>query len=116
LILFAFGSNEGVDGFRLDMFDALYEDAQLRNNTPSHKRTICDEDNARFAKELRAVCEEFGGRMLLGEIFGSHQHQREFLGKENNDGITLSFNLKCYVCVFRHLLFEVDYNIKQRLP
>jgi len=89
-----FWLKRGVDGFRLDMFDALYEDAQLRNNTPSHKRTICDEDNARFAKELRAVCEEFGGRMLLGEIFGSHQHQREFLGKENNDGITLSFNFE----------------------
>ena len=89
-----FWLKRGVDGFRLDMFDALYEDAQLRSNTPSHKRTICDEDNARFAKELRAVCEEFGGRMLLGEIFGSHQHQREFLGKENNDGITLSFNFE----------------------
>jgi oligo-1,6-glucosidase/alpha-glucosidase len=89
-----FWLKQGVDGFRLDMFDALYEDAQLRNNTPSHKRTICDEDNARFAKELRAVCEEFGGRMLLGEIFGSHQHQHEFLGKEKNDGITLSFNFE----------------------
>jgi hypothetical protein len=94
LILFAFGSNEVLMDFDLDMFDALYEDEQLRNNTPSNKRTICDEDNARFAKELRAVCEEFGGRMLLGEIFGSHQHQREFLGKEKNDGIMLSFNFE----------------------
>lgn len=89
-----FWLKRGVDGFRLDMFDALYEDEQLRNNTPSNKRTICDEDNSRFAKELRAVCEEFGGRMLLGEIFGSHQHQREFLGKEKNDGIMLSFNFE----------------------
>ena len=76
------------------MFDALYEDAQLRNNTPAHKRTVCDEDNARLAKELRAVCEEYGAKMLLGEIFGSHQHQHEFLGKEKNDGITLSFNFE----------------------
>ena len=73
-----------------------YTHLDVYKRQPSHKRTICDEDNARFAKELRAVCEEFGGRMLLGEIFGSHQHQREFLGKENNDGITLSFNCLLY--------------------
>lgn len=89
-----FWLTKGVDGFRLDMFDALYEDAMLRNNTFKHKRTIIDEDNAAFAKELRMVCNEFGEKMLLGEIFGSHQHQLAFLGDKQNDGITLSFNFE----------------------
>ncbi len=47
-----------------------------------------------FAKELRAVCDSFGDKMLLGEVFGNHQMIKRFAGEEKNDGLGLVFNFE----------------------
>src|ERR1019366_3311656 len=74
-----FWLTKGVDGFRLDIFNVIYKDAQFRNNPfkmkalPSEsdpsgffqeaKYTINQPETAEFAKELRAVCDQFGEKM-----------------------------------------------------
>lgn len=47
-----------------------------------------------FSKELRSVCDSFGDRMLLGEVYGNHQMVRRFFGEKKNDGIGLVFNFE----------------------
>lgn len=101
---------KGVDGFRLDIFNVLYKDAQFRDNPFSFKLLPTEDDpsgffqEARhslnqpesfaFAKELRRVCDEFGEKMLLGEVSGSRALIRRFLGDETNDGLGLVFDFE----------------------
>ena len=100
----------GVDGFRLDMFNSIYKDSVYRNNgasrnavastydTKGFKNTIKgyvnQPESFGFSKELRSVCDSFGDRMLLGEVYGNHQMVRRFLGEKKNDGIGLVFNFE----------------------
>lgn len=101
---------QGVDGFRLDMINSIYKDSLLRNNAAS-RRTVRHAPGSgkfihtvkghlnqpeafRFAKELRAVCDSFGDKMLLGEVYGTHPVVREFLGGDKNDGLGLVFNFE----------------------
>lgn len=98
---------KGVDGFRLDIFNVIYKDKDFKNNPLSWKLmptetdpsgffqeakyTINQPANYAFAKELRAVCDEFGERLLLGEVSGDNATIRRFLGGEVNDGLGLVF-------------------------
>ena len=101
---------KGVDGFRLDMFNSIYKDAAFRNNAASRKEasknydtkgfkhsitgSVNQPESFEFARQLRNVCDSFGERMLLGEVYGNHAMVRRFLGKEKNDGIGLVFNFE----------------------
>lgn len=101
---------QGVDGFRLDMINSIYKDSLLRNNLASRhavrhapgtgkfihtvKGYLNQPETFQFAKELRAVCDSFGDRMLLGEVYGTHPVVREFLGGDKNDGLGLVFNFE----------------------
>ncbi len=101
---------KGVDGFRLDMFNSIYKDEEFRNNTASRnfvstkyntkgfkstiKGYVNQPESFDFAKELRNVCDTFGERMLLGEVFGDHAMIKNFVGKEKNDGLGLVFNFE----------------------
>ena len=103
-----FWLGKGVDGFRLDIFNVIYKDAEFRNNpftfeliptetNPSGffqkaEYTLNQPENFEFAKELRGVSEEFGEKLLLGEISGSRGLLRKFMGDEKNDGLTLVFD------------------------
>ena len=103
-----FWLNKGVDGYRLDIFNVIYKDAELRNNPFTFKLIPTEEDpsaffqkakytlnqpeNYGFARELRNVTEEFGERMLLGEVSGNRQVIRNYLGEEANDGLGLVFD------------------------
>ncbi len=105
-----FWLGKGVDGFRLDMFNSIYKDSIFRNNAASRKAVMKKHDAKEyrktikgitnqpesfgFAKELRAVCDSFGDKVLLGEVFGNHQMIRRFLGEEKNDGIGLAFEFE----------------------
>ena len=102
-----FWLRKGVDGFRLDMFGSIIKDRDLRNNpfnrrprfmegTPVpelfvQKYNLNTEETFAFARELRAVCAEFDNpeRILLGEVFGSPQVLRRYLG--GDDGLQLVF-------------------------
>lgn len=99
---------KGVDGFRLDIFNAIYKDGELRDNPTTwnplptdanpaggftvNRYTVNLPETMAFAKELRAVVDEFGGppRFLLGEVMGPHRVIKGFVG-ENGDGLNLIF-------------------------
>ena len=128
-----FWLKRGVDGFRLDIFNVIYKDAQLRNNpfswkaVPDEKNpngffqkfkyTINQPESMAFAKELRSVCNEFGDRMLLGEVSGDRKTIRKFSGEEKNDGLGLVFNFEMLRFKFRAKYFhELVSGIEQDFP
>ncbi len=111
-----FWLERGVDGFRLDMFgdimkDPTFADLKARPKLVGGIPRIWDRtpiqntpDNMQLAKDLRAVCREYdrkGGpigdgphaddreRILLGEVFGSAEVLRSYLG--DGDGLQLVF-------------------------
>ena len=83
-----FWLSRGVDGFRLDTVNFYYHDAALRDNPPMkaeeagatnlptvnpygmqrHVYSKTRPENVEFLRDLRAVCDEAGGGMLLGEV------------------------------------------------
>lgn len=99
---------EGVDGLRLDIFNALFKDASFSDN-PTSLRAIPSEDNPggffqralynqnhpdtfAFARELRGVVDEFEdpSRFVVGEVFGSADLLREYCGP-SGEGLNLVF-------------------------
>lgn len=110
-----FWLRRGVDGFRLDIFGNVMKDTLFRDNPFGPKfggseiariwrRTYTEntDDNIAFAKDLRAVVDEFtdvqagpsgsagaAERVLLGEVFGSPQVLRRYMG--DDDGLHLVF-------------------------
>jgi oligo-1,6-glucosidase/alpha-glucosidase len=119
-----FWLDKGVDGFRLDIFHSIYKDANFTNN-PFSWHYVPKDDEAGFfqewkyslnqpevfelAKELRTLVDTYTPeRMLIGEVFGSDENQKRFLG-ENLDGLNLVFlwkllNLKCSALFLRRVI------------
>ena len=105
-----FWLHKGVDGFRLDIFNVIYKDAKFRSNPFSFKLIPTEDDPSGFfqeskynlnqpesfelAKELRSVCDEFGDRILLGEVSGDRPIIRKFLGDDVNNGLGLVFDFE----------------------
>ncbi|MBN1534769.1 MAG: DUF3459 domain-containing protein [Spirochaetes bacterium] len=93
---------KGVDGFRLDLFHAVFKDAEFRDNPRScrylspdlydmffqkKKYTMNLPENFEFARDLRRVADEFSPeRYLLGEVFGDIGVKRRYLG-DHGEGI-----------------------------
>ena len=124
--------DRGVDGFRLDIFNSIYEDSSFRNNPfrfkaiPSAtdpdgffqhmKYTVNHPLDSVFAKELRAVINEYQpARFLVGEVFGNNKTLRHFIG-DKQDGLNLVFLFKTLdrkfkAKAYKKLLteFEKDY-------
>jgi alpha-glucosidase len=102
---------EGVDGFRLDIFNAIFKDESFRDNpfswrpVPSEdnphgffqrqRHTIDHPDTIAFARELRGVVDEFCDppRFLVGEVFGDASTLRRYCG-EAAEGLHLVFLFK----------------------
>ena len=124
-----FWLRKGVDGFRLDMFNSIYKDAQFRNNPLSPSFFPSDDPPAKlfqearfntnqpesfaFAQELRSVCDEFGEKMLLGEVSGPREMIRRFMGAEANNGLALVFDfhmlgLKFTARFFREIIRQLE--------
>jgi alpha-glucosidase len=123
---------KGVDGFRLDIFNVIFKDADFRDNPftfkliPSEddpsgffqevRYTVNQPESFAFAKEFRNVCNEFGERLSLGEVSGNRKIIRKFLGDEtSNDGLTLVFdfgmlNFKFTADYFRNLIRMMEEN------
>jgi alpha-glucosidase len=103
-----FWLDKGVDGFRLDIFNTIYEDAELKknpkkwnpfptDNNPSVgfqelSNSMNHPDNCLLAEELRELVDEYKNpeRFVIGEVFGRHEEIKNYLGKENN-GLNLIF-------------------------
>ncbi len=128
-----FWLRRGVDGFRLDIFNVIYKDSLLRDNPFSWKAipdeknpngffqqfkyTINQPESMAFAKELRNVCNEFGDRILLGEVSGNRKIIRKFSGEEKNDGLGLVFNFEMLRFKFKAKYFdELVRNIETDFP
>jgi oligo-1,6-glucosidase/alpha-glucosidase len=102
---------EGVDGLRLDIFNAIFKDESFADNpfsfraVPSeesphgffqrHAGTIDHPDTIAFARELRSVVDEFDDppRFLVGEVVGDARLLRRYCG-EAADGLHLVFLFK----------------------
>ncbi len=102
---------QGVDGLRLDIFNAIFKDASFADNPFSlrpiptednphgffqhHLHTIDHPDTIAFAQELRKVTDEFGDppRFMVGEVFGDPVTLRRYCGDEA-DGLHMVFLFK----------------------
>lgn len=99
--------DRGVDGFRLDIFHAIYKDARFRDNpfalayppTETHtagyfqewKHSLNQAETFELAKELRAIVDTYSPpRLLIGEVFGDDATVKRYLG-EQLDGLNLVF-------------------------
>jgi glycosidase len=127
-----FWLDKGVDGFRLDIFNCIIKDPDMRDNPfslhpfPSvespggnfqiRKYSVNQSGNFQLAKELRAVLDEYGpqNKFLVGEVFGSQAVVKQYLGK--GDGLHLVFlfetlYFKFKASWFRKLIndFEVQF-------
>lgn len=117
-----FWLGHGVDGFRLDIFNVIYKDVNFQNNPFAFKLAPTEDDPSgffqeakynlnqpesyQFAQELRAVTEEFGERMLLGEVSGDRQLIRQYLGGETNSGLGLIFDFGMLKFDFNAVYFK----------
>ena len=124
-----FWLQKGVDGFRLDMFNSIYKHPDFPNNPFSRHLLPTEAPPARFfqearfnlnqpesfdfARDLRSVCNEFGDKLLLGEVSGVRGVIRKFMGAELNDGLTLVFdfsmlNFKFTADYFHDLIRDIE--------
>jgi alpha-glucosidase len=128
-----FWLGKGVDGFRLDIFNVIYKDANFRNNPfslklmpteddPSGffqqaKYTLNQTESFEFSKELRKVCNEFGDIALLGEVSGNKSIIRKFLGDEINNGLGLVFDFEMLNFQFSaEYFYRLIQNIEAHFP
>lgn len=119
----------GFDGFRLDIFHALFKDDSFADNPfsprllpseedpdgffQSFRATLHHPDTIRFARTLRSVVDEFSNptRFLIGEVFGQPHLLRRYC--EGNDGLHAVFLFKAMQTRFtakdfRALLVEFE--------
>lgn len=120
---------QGIDGLRLDVFHAIFKDANFADN-PAAFRPLPSDDNANgffqtfrhtlhhpdtllFARQLRKVVDEFQDppRFLVGEAFGPPNLLRAYC--EGGDGLHAVFLFKSLRAefsapAFRALLTEFD--------
>lgn len=99
--------DKGVDGFRLDMFHAIYKDAQFRDNPfaltypPTEhqdagyfqkwKYNLNQPETFELARELRAIADAYSPpRLLIGEVFAHDDVIKRYLGNQL-DGLNLVF-------------------------
>lgn len=104
-----FWLKKGVDGFRLDIINALFEDEEFRDAPfcsklfsedldvlfKSSRMNLNHPDTIEFCKKLRRTIDEFDdpSRFMVGEIIASLPTIKEFLG-EDADGLNLAFLFK----------------------
>lgn len=117
-----FWLEKDVDGFRLDLFNYLYEDSSGRHNPFSlnpvracHRPrfTLNQPETLEFAAELRRLCERYGLKMLLGEIDGPCTTSRLFLGDSITPRLTHAFcfamlRFRCTARYFEKLVLHME--------
>jgi oligo-1,6-glucosidase/alpha-glucosidase len=114
-----FWLNKGVDGFRLDIISAIYEDPELRHNPPSFRLAPSDKsltiffqnlknnflqaESFEFAAELRSVADEFNNpkRVLIGESHGEEELIRQFCHSNGKPGLDAIFLFKAISTPFK---------------
>ena len=135
-----FWLDKGVDGFRLDIINTIFEDEELRSNPfalklfPSEDddksffqnkiHTINHPDNFTFVKELRSVMDEYSDpeRFLVGEITASLETLKRYCGDTSSefrtDGLHLTFqfqslNASLDASTFRDLITKYEHEFAE---
>lgn len=130
-----FWLDKGVDGFRLDIINTIYEDENLRDNPSTLKffpseesdksffqnkiHTMNHLDNFAFVKELRSVMDEYSEpeRFLVGEITTSLETLKRYCGEQTSrnqtNGLNLTFLFQSLdadldACTFRDLISRYE--------
>jgi glycosidase len=134
-----FWLEKGIDGFRLDIINTIYEDPEFRNNPfafaylPSEEHTksffhdniytINHPDDFKFVKELRQVIDEFSDpeRFLVGEITASLPILKQFCGEMIDDyktnGLHMTFQFQSLAAKFNADTFRsLIQNYEQIFP
>jgi alpha-glucosidase len=123
--------DKDVDGFRLDIFGAIYEDPEFQNNPfsphlfPNDSRgngvfqstemTSNHPDNFQLAKELRIFMDDnsHNHAWMVGETFGGYAALRDFCGRDVPDGLHLAFMFQSAhasftAAAYRKLIIEAE--------
>lgn len=134
-----FWLDKGVDGFRLDIINTVYEDESLRDNpftwkmfpSEEHERsffqnrihTISHPDNFTFVKELRALMDTYSNpeRFLVGEITASLEVLKKYSGEQvdraKTDGLHMTFQFQSLNADFNANSFrDLIYRYEQFFP
>jgi oligo-1,6-glucosidase/alpha-glucosidase len=119
-----FWLSKGVDGFRLDIISAIYEDSTFKNNPPSFhakpsdksltiyfqhiKNNFLQEQSFEFSTELRSVIDEFNNpdRFLLGESHGDEKVINMFCDYKGKKGLKAVFLFKAVSTPFKATPFR----------
>ncbi len=101
-----FWMDRGVDGFRIDVMHMLLKHPDLLDNPENPDWKPGDPELWRYrwvnnvnypdvyeaVRGIRRVVDEYPGRMVVGEVFGSSAHIAAYYGNEKLDGLHLAFN------------------------
>ena len=111
--------SKGVDGFRLDIFNSIYEDTSFQNNPSSlkiipseespdgffqkMKYNVNQDESFQFATELRTVVDSFTNpsRFMVGEVFGDVETTKKFCSYNGHDGLHTIFLFKTLSTPFK---------------
>ena len=125
--------SKGVDGFRLDIFNSIYEDTSFHNNpgslkiVPSEespdgffqkmKYNVNQEESFEFATELRSLVDSFQNpsRFVVGEVFGDVETTKKFCVYNGKSGLHTIFLFQTRSTPFkankwRKMVEEFEYN------
>ena len=105
LNIFKFWLDRGVDGFRLDVFNEYFKDAEFRNNPRAkgyhlraffnyqHIYDVSQPEMIPALQEIRALIDRYENRYLVGETFlASPQQARGYIGPDRlHAGFDFSF-------------------------
>ena len=108
-----FWLGKGVDGFRVDVMWLMIKDDQFRDNPPNPGYTVGQGSRAQFlpvydadrpeihelVAEMRGVLEEFGNRVLIGEIYLPIPRLMDYYG-QHLGGANLPFNFQLLQCAW----------------
>jgi alpha-glucosidase len=106
-----FWLRKGVDGFRVDVMWLMIKDDQFRDNPPNPAYEVGQGSRAQFlpvydadrpeihelVAAMRSVMEEFGERVLIGEIYLPVPRLMHYYGHELR-GANLPFNFQLLQC------------------
>ena len=101
-----FWFDRGVDGFRVDAFENIVQDAELRDNPPNPDwrreqgpvfahlptRSKHQHESYAMAAGLRSVAREYADeRLMIGEVYGTFEEVVRYYG-ERGEGFQMPFN------------------------